>query len=212
VFDMERILEVTTGRADLIGRHGGRYYAFDHRYVLPQVATYRQGAAPAGPNGCVPTPDALCFSSVALDRSTTPDSLVVGEYRDSRDANPAVDGGRIARYPVAADTRKLALKAVPSDAVTIPKSNVQGVQTWNGRYYFGRSSAQKHSFLYSAQAGGPVSTFSWAIGGEDLYHEHDPNLAPGIVWTATEHAFDGETLVDKRIVFAVPLAAMTPAP
>jgi hypothetical protein len=208
VFDMERILEVSTDAPDLIGRHGDDYHAFGYRYVLPQVASYRQAVVPATP--CAPQDSALCFSSLALDRSSTPDTLVAGEYRDGRSDSPAVDGGRVVRYRVAADTRKLALtagKAVPYDAVTIPKSNVQGVQTWNEHYYLGRSSATQHSFLFSANRDAPVSTYSWAVGGEDLYHEHGAGNTAGKVWTATEHAYDSAgTLIDKRTVFAVPLA------
>jgi len=199
LFDMERILQVSTGE-DLIGKHGDAYYAHNYRYVLPQVAAYRQATVPAAP--CAPSAASLCFSSISLDRSTTPDSLVVGEYRDGRSTDPAVDGGRVVRYPVAADTRKLVLdagKVMPTDAVIVPRSNVQGVQTWQGRYYVGRSSALKHSFLYSLTPNGPVTTWSWAIGGEDLYHEHGAGITAGSVWTATEH-------VDRRVVFAVPLS------
>lgn len=179
--------------------------------MLPQVATYRQATVP--PTPCVPQANALCFSSVSLDRSTEPDSLVVGEYRNGRSSDAGIDGGRVVRYRVTADTRKLVLssgKAVPRDAVTVPKSNVQGVQTWQGRYYLGRSSATDHSFLFSAAPDSPVSTFSWAIGGEDLYHEHGPGLTAGKVWTATEHAYDSAgAFIDKRVVFAVPLADMS---
>jgi hypothetical protein len=204
---MDRILEVSDTK-DLVGRHGDTYYAHTYRYVLPQVATYRQATTPSSP--CAPTAKALCFSSVTLDRSTTPDSLVIGEYRNGRSTDSAVDGGRVVRYPVAADTRKLLLsegKAVPTDAVTVPVSNVQGVQTWKGRYSLGRSSAAKHSFMYSGVADAPVSTWSWAIGGEDLYHEHGAGITAGNVWTATEHAYDDTgTFIDRRAVFAVPLA------
>lgn len=213
VFDMERILEVSTGQPDLVGEHDGAYYAFDYRYVLPQVATYYQSTFPPSP--CVPEAvDALCFSSLALDRSTTPDTLVVGEYRSGRSTAPAVDGGRVVRYPVDASAdRKLTLtagKAVPYDAVTMPVSNVQGVQTWDGNYYLGRSSATEHSFLYSGSVGSDVATHSWAIGGEDMYHEHGTGLTAGVVWTATEHAYDDDgNLIDRRVVFAVPLNTMS---
>jgi hypothetical protein len=204
VFDMERVLQVSTGRDDVVGKSGSSYYAYGYKYVVPQVATYRQATAPPSP--CAPQPNALCFSSLALDRSTTPDTLVVGEYRDGLSSEASVDGGRVVHYDVDSSTRKLALtsgKAVPSKAVTTPKSNIQGVQTWHGRYYLGRSSADKHSFLFAGSAG--MSTSSWAVGGEDLYYEH----GAGLLWTATEHAYNGSgTLIDKRVVFAVPLSAI----
>jgi hypothetical protein len=206
VFDMDRILEVSPSQ-DLIGRQNGTYYAHTYQYVVPQVASYEQ-AVQESP--CTPQPDQLCFSSISLDRSTTPDTLVVGEYRNGRSSDAAVDGGRVVRYHVASDTRKLVLtsgKAVPRDAVTVPKSNLQGVQTWQGRYYLGRSSLYQHSFMYTGLPGSSVVTNSWAIGGEDLYHEHGAGITAGNLWTVTEHAYDdGGNLIDRRAVFAVPLA------
>jgi hypothetical protein len=208
VFDMDRILEVDAGE-DAIGRQGGAYYAYTYQYVVPQVATYKQ-ATVISESPCVPQPNAMCFSSLSLDRSTTPDTLVAGEYRNERSADASIDGGRVVRYPVAADTRKLVLasgKAVPRDAVTVPKSNVQGVQTWKDRYYLGRSSAYKHSFMYSGLPNGTAPAKSWAIGGEDLYHEHGAGITAGRLWTVTEHAYNDDTgaLIDRRAVFAVPL-------
>jgi hypothetical protein len=207
VFDMERVLEVATDQSGEIGKIGSKYYAYGYRYVVPQVATYRQATTPPSP--CAPQPNALCFSSLALDRSTTPDTLVVGEYRDGRSTDLSIDGGRVVHYDVDASTRKLTVaasgKAVPSKAVTTPKSNVQGAQTWQGDYYLGRSSADKHSFMFAGAA--DMNTYSWAVGGEDLYYEH----GNGLLWTATEHAFNAAgTLIDKRIVFAVPLSGITP--
>lgn len=209
VFDMNRILEVSTSQ-DLIGRNAGTYYAYTYKYVLPQVASYRQAIDPGTP--CTPQVNALCFSSLSLDRSTAPDTLVAGEYRNGRSGDPAIDGGRVVRYPVTSDTRKPVLssgKAVPLDAVTLPKSNVQGVQTWNGRYYLGRSSNLRHSFMSSARPDSTIATNSWAIGAEDLYHEHGSGIIAGKLWTVTEHAYDdnGE-FIDRRIVFAVPLASI----
>jgi hypothetical protein len=206
VFDVNRILEVSDAQ-DAIGKSGSAYYAHNYKYVLPQVATY----APSDADECVPSATQLCFSSLSLDRSSTPDTLVVGEYRDGRSADAAVDGGRVVRYRVDASTRLPVLtngKAVAQDAVTSPRSNVQGVQTWGDRYYFARSSNRQHSWTHSGVTGGSTTTQSWAVGGEDLYHEHGPGTTAGKLWTVTEHAWsvDGGTFIDKRAIFAVPLA------
>ncbi|HEX6345158.1 hypothetical protein [Umezawaea sp.] len=205
VFDVNRVLEVSDAQ-DVIGRSGSAYYAHGYKYVLPQVGAYKQAVQ----TPCTPSATQLCFSSLSLDRSTTPDTLVVGEYRDQRSTDAAVDGGRVVRYRVDATTRLPVLtngKAVAQDAVTSPRSNVQGVQTWNGRYYLGRSSNRQHSWMYSGTTGGATTTNSWAVGGEDLYHEHGPGTTAGKLWTVTEHAWsaDGGTFVDKRAIFAVPL-------
>ena len=206
VFDVNRILEVSDTQ-DVIGKSGNAYYAYNYRYVLPQVASYGNGQE----GECKPIATRLCYSSLSLDRSGTPDTLVVGEYRDGRSADAAVDGGRVVRYRVDATTRLPVLtngKAVAQDAVTVPRSNVQGVQTWGDRYYLGRSSNRQHSWMHSGVTGGSTTTNSWALGGEDLYHEHGPGITAGKLWTVTEHAWsvDGGTFLDQRAIFAVPLA------
>lgn len=211
VFDMERILEVSDAQ-DSIGKSGSNYYAHSYKYVLPQVATYRQPAY-ATEGSCEPSATWMCFSSLSLDRSTTPDTLVVGEYLGERSNSAAVDGGRVARYQVDASTRQPVLtngKAVPQDLVTMPRSNVQGVQTWKDTYYLGRSSNRSHSWMYSGSVGRSTATNSWAIGGEDLYHEHGPNESAGKLWTVAEHAWslDGKTFIDRRAIFAVPLSSI----
>lgn len=206
VFDVRRFLWVDAANGNQVGLHGSVYKGYGYSYVLPQIGVYRQGTVQSP---CAPATSSLCFGSLTLDRSTTPDTLVVGEYRSSVDTeNLNVAGGRVVRYPVDASTRQLVLtsgKAVPADAVTIPKSNVQGVQTWGATYYLGRSSASKHSFIFSGVRDAAMSTWSWAVGGEDLYHEHSgtgSGITAGKIWTATEHP-------GRRIVFAVPLSEMS---
>lgn len=208
VFDVERLLEVSDAQ-DSIGKSGSDYYAYNYKYVLPQVGWYRQSVR----TDCVPSASQLCFSSLSLDRSTTPDTLVVGEYRNGRSTDTAVDGGRVVRYRVDASSRQLELtsgKAVPQDVVTVPRSNLQGVQTWQGRYYLGRSSNRNHSWMHSGVLNGTTDSHSWAIGGEDLYHEHGPGITAGKLWTVTEHAWseDGGTFIDRRAIFAVPLSSI----
>ncbi|SCF43438.1 hypothetical protein GA0070564_109108 [Micromonospora mirobrigensis] len=216
VFDMTKFLWVDAANGDQVGLVNGVYKGHGYSYVLPQVGFYRQ-PKPQAFLACSPKADSLCFSSLTLDRSTSPDTLVVGEYRPSpASADPSIVGGRVVRYPVDGSTRQLALtngRSVPTDAVTIPKTNVQGAQTWNGSYYLGRSSAEKHSFMYSGPRDAAMSTWSWTIGGEDLYHEHSgegSTISAGKIWTTTEHYVDGSgNVIDKRIVFAVPLTEMS---
>ncbi|MFD1325651.1 hypothetical protein [Micromonospora sonneratiae] len=211
VFDMRKFLWVDAANGNQVGLVNGVYKGHGYSYVLPQIGVYKQANIQAS---CVPATSSLCFSSLTLDRSTTPDTLVVGEYRNNIDtANLDVVGGRVVRYPVDASTRQLTLtsgKAVPRDTVTIPKSNIQGVQTWNDTYYLGRSSADKHSFLFTGPRDVPMKTWSWGVGGEDLYHEHTgtgSTMSAGKIWTATEHYVDPNgAVIDKRVVFAVPLS------
>ena len=84
VFDLDRILRVPGG-ADTIGYDAatGEYNAHGYAYVLPQVDTV------AHVSECAPR-----FSFVALDRTTTPPSLLSGEY----DATSIA--GRLYRWPL----------------------------------------------------------------------------------------------------------------
>lgn len=60
--------------------------------------------------------------------------------------------------------------------------------------------------MYSGPPGAAMVTNSWAIGGEDLYHEHGAGITAGKLWSVTEHAYAEGELIDRRAVFAVPLA------
>ncbi len=218
VFDLDKMMTVTSTDKTIIGKSGTSYYAYGYKYILPQVATYFQGTAATNCDSTTArsTTDPICFSSLALDRSTTPDRLVVGEYIDS------TTGARVVSYPVDSTSRKLVTSGstvTASAAVTIPVSNVQGAFTFSSKYYLGRSSSNSYGLMYGGGSGSTPLTSSWTIGGEDLYHQQvDSNgsALPGQLWTLTEHAYCNWTTtqctlnaaLDERIVFAVPLTSV----
>ena len=85
-----------------VGRHNNVWYSFGYRYVMPQVAAWKFKATQSNPKGsyaCVST-GAPKASYISLDRSTTPDRLLMGEYCRPQTGYPST--GRIASYPVAA--------------------------------------------------------------------------------------------------------------
>ncbi|MFF3874806.1 hypothetical protein [Streptomyces sp. NPDC001978] len=73
VYDLNRI-QRTTVDSPAIGRVPGGWSADGYGYVMPAVGTYRFSASACGASG------SPCPGSISLDRSTAPDSLVLGEW------------------------------------------------------------------------------------------------------------------------------------
>ncbi|NUR93036.1 MAG: hypothetical protein HOY71_53950, partial [Nonomuraea sp.] len=76
VFDTNHLLDLRTAQNDLgdpklLGRRGGKFHAFGYRYLLPQVDCWQ------------PVTKGARFSFAAIDRSTTPHTLVCGEYQET---------------------------------------------------------------------------------------------------------------------------------
>jgi hypothetical protein len=173
VFDVEHMLEVST-KSDAIGCASGTCSAATYRYVMPQVAAYRQ-----------PASEPATFSFVSLDRGTTPDSLVTGEYRDGQ------AGGRLIRWKLDASTGKLAAGNAWT-AFTMGMTNVQGALSTGGRFLISASAGNAPGTLFSAPIGQAARTYKWGLGAEDLTFAPDS----GLVFGLTEHP-------KSRVVFAV---------
>jgi len=180
VFDMERILRVPEQGAN-IGWNAGtkKYSAADYRYVVPQVDDYSLS------NSCP-----IAFSYVSLDRSTTPPSLVTGEYKSGNE-------GRLARWSLEPATQKLAAPYHPTEVYYAQQSHIQGALSWKGTWWV-QSAAQTllAGKLYRLNEGQKSKGFAQPVGIEDLYH--DPST--GLLWSLTE--FPG-----YRFVYASPLSA-----
>jgi hypothetical protein len=198
VFDLDHILQATDGSAT-IGRTGRGWAAYGYQYVMPEVGRYEYTAGACTMANNTGTP---CFSSISLDRSTSPDSLVAAEYFDNG------TGSRLFRYPFGAD---YLLAATSSGAVTATAAhrsgvaNAQGVLSWNGRWYVAHSSSTDHGQLWRVTTGAtgasgtctsPTSrVMCWALHPEALTHWY----SDGLVWSQSEAP-------GQRAVFAVPLA------
>ncbi len=183
VFDLSRILRVATTK-DVVGWDAATssYQGAGYKYVVPQVALFRHQAASA----CAPV-----FSWVALDRSTSPPSLVSGEYSADSIA------GRVFRWPLDA-SGALAAKTFPSGAWVMGHSHVQGGVSRAGRFYLASSKpAAGKGELYVTRPSAKTVTRPWGDAPEDLMVE--PKT--GRLWGATEAE-------GKRWVFAVDAAAL----
>ncbi|KAJ7171661.1 hypothetical protein C8R43DRAFT_944250 [Mycena crocata] len=151
VFDMDHIYQVSTG--DGIGRISStNYQAFNYKYVIPQSLTYTAAT--------LPTP--MRWSFISLDRTTTPNSIVVGEY--------AVD-----------DTHQCR-----DGHLGLPSRYSTGVTSINGKFFISRSNgAGTKADLYTWVPGGSATEHTGAFppGAEDLSYNHNADE----LWTLTEH-------------------------
>lgn len=187
VFDTSRILEVSTDDKSIVGYHGDEYHAFNYRYILPQVKAYKLDD----------DSEPFRFSFVAVDRSTSPMSLVTGEYcRDSEDDNcDAAHPGRILRWELDDSTYWMQTTDGVATAVEAYASNtekLQGALAYNRRFWLSQSNGSSSPGKLIWFDDDDHQSADWAVGPEDLHY------APGShnLWTLTE--YDG-----KRTVFAV---------
>jgi hypothetical protein len=178
VFDMTRILQVATG-TDVMGYDDTdqTYYAHNYKYVVPQVGRY-QHASDCGPR----------YSFVALDRSSTPPSLISGEYNNASVAR------RVFRWPLDPATGRLPTGLFhASEALHMGYSHVQGAVAHDGRYYLSTSEPPSgRGDLVATDTVGPVTVGPWVDGPEDLVYD----IATDELWGCGE-------AVGKRYVFAV---------
>lgn len=196
VFDMSRILQMTDGAAT-IGKNSNGWAAYGYQYAMPEIGHYVYNDGTCSMVDNIGTP---CFSSISLDRSTSPDSLVTAEYFDDG------TGSRLARYSF--DTGYLLKEATSDHVVTASVvyqsgvANAQGVLSYGGRWYVSHSSATNHGQLWrltdgavgaSKTCGG--SPACWALHPEALTYWY----SQGLVWSVTEAP-------GQREIFAVPLA------
>ncbi len=171
VFDLERILPVATG-VDVLGHDAGTdaYYAHNYAYAVPQIDTI------ADVSSCAPR-----YSFVSLDRSTTPPSLLSGEY----DATSVA--GRLFRWPLDLASGRPALVAgdrlVPDGAWYAGQSHVQGALSRDGVFWLSSSKPPAAGGeLYRTAPATPTATLPWIDAPEDLFY--DP--AADRVWSLSE--------------------------
>lgn len=183
VFDLSKVMRVShTDQNGRIGLVNGRSDAHGYRYVVPQIARYR-----LSDDACP-----LSFSSLSLDRSTNPPTLLSAEYRSSDIQS------RFVHWPLDGQTGKLMDiegRIDGRDAKMGAQTRVQGALSYDGNYYISSSSQYlRFGRLYRTRPGQESSRSAWVYGCEDLYYERRSNL----IWTAAEFA-------DFRDVIGIPL-------
>ncbi len=172
IFDLTKVLDLRSVQSDLgdperIGRHQGKLHAFGYRYVLPQTDSWQLVTSGAR------------FSFVGLDRTTTPHTLISGEY--VADAPT----GRVARW-------NLELDGVPRDAHVMGHPKIQGAVSRGGAWYLSQAADSTSNGKLLVDSGGTVQTRPFPIGPEDL------TVRGTKVWSLTEYQ-------GKRVVFGVRL-------
>lgn len=186
VFDLDHVMKVDTS-VDAIGYDAttDAYHAHGYAYVLPQVDTVAQVSA------CAPR-----FSFVSVDRTSTPPSLLSGEY----DATSIT--GRLYRWPLDAATGRLQVvgdgRVIADRAWWSGHSHLQGGLALDDTVWLSSSKPPgAGGDLYHAREGAPSQTFGWSDSPEDL--SYDPVDAS--LWSLSEAA-------GARYVFAVDRAAV----
>ncbi len=194
VFSMSHILATTDSSTTAIGKTSAGYAAYGYSYVMPQIGyyTYEGGTCSMDTDAGVP-----CLSSISLDRSTSPDSMVTTEYFSDQTMR-----GRLLRYSFGDDFLLAAAPAV--EAFRSGVGNMQGVLSWQGVWWVAHSSATAHGQLWrQTPTSSTVQTCTspdsspnmcWALHPEAMSY----NVATGLVWSITEYA-------NARALFATPL-------
>lgn len=161
VFDLGRMM-----------RARGAHRRLGYRYVLPQLQRYAQ------------PPRVARFSFVSVDRTTSPASLITGEYRSGE------PGGRILRWTLSPRGRVVSGRAL--EAFSSPVGSMQGALSLNGRLFMASSRGTKPGKLTVGPPGGKLSSRAWAVGPEALAY----SPATGLLYSLTEHPL-------QRTVFAI---------
>ena len=173
VFDMDNIWRVDTG--DSVGkRSDGTYTAQGYKYVIPQVMWYEW------------TGDFdFRFSFISLDRTTTPDSILVGEYQPDSNEKPV----RMVQYDVDYKKRRLVVNednlASGTWAYCVNVDRMQGAVQVDGTIYISRSNGETtFGDIFTWTPGGKaVDTGNTPAGPEDLTYDKRTKE----IFTVTEH-------------------------
>jgi hypothetical protein len=136
VFDLSNIWTMDSGGDTIMGKSGSNYYAMGYKYAIPQIRSYSWNRS-----------FNFQFSFVALDRSTTPDSLLVGEYQTADSTAPR----RLVRWDLDYTTRKLKTSggiASASWAYCVDIDRMQGAVSNAGKVYISRSNGDNNGDLW----------------------------------------------------------------
>jgi hypothetical protein len=209
VFSTTHLLQLSSSAA-AIGKVSDGYAAYGYKYAMMQVGyySYAGGACDMDSDTGVP-----CFSSMSLDRSTSPDSIVTTEYFSDQTKH-----GRLYRYPMGSDFLLAAGSGgtvAATEAYRSGVGNMQGVLGHDGHWYVAHSSAVTNGQLYDqttsasvpSHCGDPSTPACWGMHPEALTYD----WASGLVWSVTEWSSavcsdHGQTC--GRTLFALPLSTL----
>ena len=179
VFGLRHLMQVATDEGTF-GCVDGTCRAATYKYVLPQVVAYEVTSA------CAPI-----FSWVSLDRSSTPPSLVSGEYC-STTACAGPLAGRVFRWPLDPTTGRLrSATTFPNAAYLMAQKQVQGGAARNDTFWFSSSAPAGGGGAIYRVKGAASNTAPWPDAPEDLMVDGSE------LWGITEAA-------GARFVFTAP--------
>ncbi|MFF8968949.1 hypothetical protein [Streptomyces sp. NPDC014995] len=202
VFDLRTLFRVTTGEGDVCGLHtDGQYYGYGYQYVLPQSHAYDNAGT------------YLRYTTIGLDRASTPDSLVISEYSTSGTVSytdgafngtgaPSTATPKVVRWNLDYTTRHPA-SLTATEAVSVAQQKIQGVVSRNGRHYLSVSNGPSGTGAlrtFTSGAATASTVCDLAVGCEDLsYHSSGASgwaYGESVIWNVSEYA-------GKRYVYAV---------
>jgi hypothetical protein len=208
VFSTTHILQMTDS-SSTIGKTSGGYAAYGYKYAMMQIGYYSYAGGTCDMSSDTGVP---CFSSISLDRSTSPDSMVTTEYFSDQSLY-----GRLYRYDMGSNYLLAAGSSgtVPAaEAYRSHVGNMQGVLSHNGTWYVAHSSATIPGQLWAQTTTGSSSATCgsgthacWAMHPEALTYDG----ATGLVWSQSEWAPSDCTAAGQtcgRAVFALPLSSL----
>ncbi|MGC9668329.1 hypothetical protein ACNTMW_17455 [Planosporangium sp. 12N6] len=157
----------------------GKYYANGNLYVMVQVATITNPS------------NNITFSSLSLDRLSSPDKLVVSGYHDTAGVN-------LWRFDLDYQTRMPA-RPYAYDAYDLPFAYVQGATTRADRFWFNSSTSSPKLRFWNRTSGNQPVVYTGEYGAESVSYwpsgDGDGGV-PDYLFTLTERK-------GKREVFAV---------
>ncbi|EHR51921.1 hypothetical protein SacmaDRAFT_3708 [Saccharomonospora marina XMU15] len=176
-FDLRRLWRVSTGDKTKVGRQAdGTYHAFNYRYVLPQAQRFTASTEGGASR--------LRFSAASLDRTSSPDSVIVCEY--GADGT----GTRVVRFPIDYTDRKFKESqdglTHGSEAYRVDIKSMQGATAIGDEFFVSASagpSARGSVYTFTASEGPVQHSDAQPVGPEDLSYRGPQ----GQLWSLTEY-------------------------
>lgn len=211
VFDTHNLLDLTKSKTaknnidntKYIGRRGNKYYSQGFRYVLPLSGEWR--ISPTQTGKCLAESKHPCYTYVGLDRSTSPPTLLTGEWCDKRTTTKCTVG-RIATWSLKSDTTPCSRGCLVYGAgslaqarhvYTQPSPFMQGGNRWSGQYAFAEShQASVAGTLFADRVDKKPLSYAAGEGVQTLYWRRRGKNRT--LWSVTE--FHGR---GRRVLYGV---------
>ncbi|WP_131732610.1 LVIVD repeat-containing protein [Actinomadura formosensis] len=168
IFDMRDLLKITApGDETKIGRQpDGTFQAHNYAYVLPQSAAYSSVVRNQQQQ--------VLYSWISLDRTSVPDSIVIGEFLETPQR-----ASRLFKWDIDYQTRRLKETngvAHPSFAAVVDIDRMQGGTCINGKFYITRSNTNN----------APGNLLTWTPGSLVQYPINLPPYPEDVSYDGTK--------------------------